>query len=55
MTTTKIHWYLSQAMFTTSKTLYNYSTFCKHLDTLFVTVNVRKNGEKWRWILPQRR
>src|SRR4029434_4277396 len=38
-TSSEIHGYLSQSMFTTSKTLCNYSIFCRCLDTLFKTVN----------------
>ena len=33
-TSSEIHGYLSQSMFTTSKTLCNYSNFCQHLDTI---------------------
>src|SRR4029434_10700720 len=38
-TSSEIHGYLSQSRFTTSKTLCNHSIFCRHLDTLFKTVN----------------
>ena len=38
-TSSEIHGYLSQSRFTTSKTLCNYSIFCRCLDTLFKTVN----------------
>src|SRR4029434_10015544 len=38
-TSSEIHGYLFQSRFTTSKTLCNYSIFCRCLDTLFKTVN----------------
>src|SRR4029434_2938400 len=40
-TSSEIHGYLSQSMFTTSKTLCNYCIFCRYLDTLFKTVSVQ--------------
>src|SRR4029434_7676521 len=41
MTTSEIHGYLSQSMFTTSKKLCNFSIFCRYLDTLFKTVHFK--------------